>query len=459
MHRSVEKIESRRGWGRVIPLGLCALALPLLACDTESIINLPDPDLITRPIVEDTANLPEIRNGVLFEFTRALAGPAANNATPGIVGLGGLLADELWYSSTFPTMQEIDRRIIEDNNGDLLAEFRYLQRARNLAERAAELYVTSPRVNSVDHALVTNLAGFTYVYFAENFCSGVPFSQSPFSGAVTYGPGQTTAEMYNLAIARFDAAITMATALGAAGTTQLNVARVGKARAQLGLGQAAAAAATVTGVPDNFVFFADYGDLPAPQNGVWYNVNAERRSSAASQEGVNGIRFFNRGNSGTNTIDARTPADSGGAGIGTTVVLYRQGKYPAGGSDIPIASGIEAQLIRAEAAANAGASTAYLTTLNTLRGSISLGNLTAPATASARLLQLFEERAKWLWLTGHRLGDLRRLVARYGFTQQQVFPTGQTIFGQTYGTDVNLPIPFAEANNPNYSGQCIDRGA
>ena len=70
------------------------------------------------------------------------------------------------------------------------------------------------------------------------------------------------------------------------------------------------------------------------------------------------------------------------------------------------------------------------------------------------------ERAKWLWLTGHRLSDLRRLVRQYGRTQDQVFPTGQTIFGAPYGSEVNLPIPFQERNNPNAtSGACLDRNA
>ena len=456
--RSVYRIDRRSGWRRIIPLGVGMLALPLAGCDTDSIINLPDPDLILRPTVEDTANLPEVRNGVLFEFTRALSGPPDNNATPGIVGLSGLLADELWYASTFTSMREIDARIIDVNNDDVLTEFQYLQRARNLAERTAELYALSPRANTADHALVTSLAGFTYIYFAENFCSGVPFSKTTFNAAIEYGPGQTTQQMYELAIARFDAAITIANAAGGSGgATQLNLARVGKARAQLGLGQLSQAAATVTGVPDDFVYLADYGSLPAPQNGVWYNINAERRSSVASQEGNNGIRFFNRGPSGTNTIDSRTPADSLGRGIGTTVAHYRQLKYPAGTADIVVASGLEAQLIRAEAALNGGSSTAYLTTLNNLRGSIDLSSLSAPASAQARVLQFFEERAKWLWLTGHRLGDLRRIVARYSIPQDQVFPTGLTIFGASYGTNVNLPIPFTETNNPSFSGECIDR--
>lgn len=453
--RTNDWIARARGGTRLAPLALCAVALPLLACDTDSIITLPDPDLITRPIVEDTANLPEIRNGVVFEFARSYSGPGGNNSTPGITGLSGLMADELWYSSTFPSMREIDERNVEDTNGDLLNSFRYLQRARNLAERAADLYDGSPRANTPDHALMLNLAGYTYLFFAENFCSGVPFSTTQFTGAVEYGPPETTEQIFDRAVASFDAAIAVAQAAGGAGAAQVNVGLVGKARALVGLGRFGDASTAVANVPNSFSFTVDYGDLPAPQNGLWYNVNAERRSSAASGEGVNGIAFFKRGSTGV-TSDPRTPADSGGFGIGTTVTHYRQQKYPEGGTDIPLATGIEAQLIRAEALLNGGQSAGYLPILNALRPA-GMPALTDPGSAQARVRQFFEERARWLWLTAHRLGDLRRMIRQYQFTEDGVFPIGQTIFGETYGDDVNLPIPFAEANNPEFTGQCIDR--
>lgn len=40
--------------------------------------------------------------------------------------------------------------------------------------------------------------------------------------------------------------------------------------------------------------------------------------------------------------------------------------------------------------------------------------LAAAATPAAQEDQLFKERAYWLFLTSHRLGDLRRLVRQYG---------------------------------------------
>jgi len=83
----------------------------------------------------------------------------------------------------------------------------------------------------------------------------------------------------------------------------------------------------------------------------------------------------------------------------------------------------------------------------------------APTTQAAAVSLLFEERAKWLYLTGHRLGDLRRLVRQYGRAANTVFPTGNlpAPLAGVYGNDVNLPIPFDEKNNPKATAGCLDR--
>ena len=78
-----------------------------------------------------------------------------------------------------------------------------------------------------------------------------------------------------------------------------------------------------------------------------------------------------------------------------------------------------------------------------------------PDTA-ARTNLTFRERGFWLFGTGHRLSDLRRLVRQYGRAVETVFPTGTYMKGGTYGTDVNIPVPTDEQNNPSFKG-CIDR--
>jgi hypothetical protein len=127
---------------------------------------------------------------------------------------------------------------------------------------------------------------------------------------------------------------------------------------------------------------------------------------------------------------------------------------------VTIADGVEARLIEAEAALRASNAAGALTTLNALRSNSALftlrgytGTLAPLAQAgstAAQVDQLFKERAYWLYLTSHRLGDLRRLVRQYGRGAETVFPTGSYHKSGTYGTDVNSPIPQAEDNNPSF---------
>ena len=74
---------------------------------------------------------------------------------------------------------------------------------------------------------------------------------------------------------------------------------------------------------------------------------------------------------------------------------------------------------------------------------------------------LFQERALTLYLTSHRVGDLRRLISQYKLNAESVFPTGIYVkSGGVYGTAVNLPIPNEEGNNPSFlPAACINRSA
>jgi hypothetical protein len=81
----------------------------------------------------------------------------------------------------------------------------------------------------------------------------------------------------------------------------------------------------------------------------------------------------------------------------------------------------------------------------------------APTSQDAAIDLLYKERAYWLWLTGNRLGDLRRLVRIYKRGVEAVFPTGALTspLEGTYGTGTTVTVPFSERNNPNFTG-CID---
>ncbi|MGH7720366.1 MAG: hypothetical protein ACREON_16165 [Gemmatimonadaceae bacterium] len=83
--------------------------------------------------------------------------------------------------------------------------------------------------------------------------------------------------------------------------------------------------------------------------------------------------------------------------------------------------------------------------------------LTDPGTLATRVDLMFRERAFWLYGTGHRHGDLRRLVRQYQRDAGSVFPTGPYYKGGlTYGTDVTFTPVAQQLENPAYTA-CQNR--
>jgi hypothetical protein len=236
-----------------------------------------------------------------------------------------------------------------------------------------------------------------------------------------------------------------------------HIARVMKGRALVNLNQHTQAKAAVLGVPTSFRYEFQHSENTARQNnGLYSLVFVGRRFSVSNREGVNGLPY--RADSDSRV---RWAAGTGSlaTGFDNSTPLFLELKYDARASNVVVADGIEARLIDAEADLKAGNDAQWLSTINALRGAVSgLTAATDPGSPAARVDLMFKERAYWLWLTAHRLGDLRRLVRQYQRPTESVFPTGAFFKGGTYGVDVNFPVPFDETNNPKFQ-QCINRAA
>jgi hypothetical protein len=447
--------STRKRGGRVPAIALAlALVAALGACDLDTLLEAEDPFTVTPDVARDTANLVTLYAGARAQFAQAYGG--LQNREGGVVMVSGLMSDELYSSDNFNTRRAVDSRTIdyEISNASSDHAFLYLQRARAEALNAIDLYAESPRRGDPRHAELFSIAGYSVLMLAENFCTGIPLSRISETG-VEFGNPMSVAELYALAISYFDQALAQPNA----GATQQNLARIGKARALLDsdTDQHIAAAQTAAQVPTDFSFQIEYaaGSFFTP-NPIFNMNNEEHRVSVSLQEGTT-----NRGLP-YGTVAKTDPriqiSDTAVASNSGDVQTWLQLKYANQSADIPLATGVEARLIEAEALLSEGASPAYVATLNTLRGTIGLAPLTDPGTAAGRVDQFFAERAYWLWLTGHRLSDLRRLIRQYHRDQAQVFPTGTTPYDIPYGTDVTLPVPFEEINNPNYT-TCTERGA
>ena len=435
--------RAARRWAGGLALGL---SLGLGACD--SILDVHDPDIVTE--AGSAAGAIGLHNGVVLRFNQAFDG--SGDAPDGFFLLGGLLADEWRSGDTFEQRNTTDFRIVQTTNSFLPTIYRSANRIRVEGAAAITALRTYPPPTAAPYiARMFALTAFAENQMGEFFCNGIPFSEVN-GDQIIYGNPVSYDSATKRAVTHADSAI--ATAIGTTADTARikNLARVIKGRALLNLNQPAAAAAAVAGVPDNFVYLSQHS-VNSTDNVLWLQGISLRRYVMGDREGTNGLNFIGANDPRLPTAIPALPNSFDN----TLQNVPAPTLWNSRDSSVVIASGIEARMIEAEAAFRAGDVATFITKLNAARATkAGLAPLVDPGSDDARVDLLFRERAFWLFSTGHRLGDLRRLIRQYGRGSETVFPTGAWFKGGVYGTDVNFPVPFSENNNPNFTG-CTNR--
>jgi hypothetical protein len=485
MHTNRSTSPGWRIW-LVIAVGTALLS----ACNVDHFLRADDPDNTPPGVLTGPSSLPGYRSNAIGDFGVAFDGNANNPdgfEYEGLVNMSGLLTDELQNTETFPTRTEVDRRHTQINNSTMRDIFFNAQAARQAGARASRAFAAFG-ASDPGRSEVVSLQAYSILLLAEDFCSGVPLSDiDSASSNLIAGEPQTTQQLVTIAADTFTSAIALAT-----DDDRKFLAEIGKARALQfqGRSQLPAAALLVADVPTDWTYKIHHSKNSQREwNGIYEFMWLEGRWVEADTEGTNGLRYRD---------DPRNPfSTEGGTFIGSD--FFGTLRYNSQDSSTVLASGIEARLIEAEAALEAGQNTNFINDLNALRtdGGITvtvdttivvgtppdttishdtlfhaggghvagLRPLVDPGTVSARQDLLFSERGQWMYLTAHRLPDLRRLsrsVANggYGRNPESVFPTGLWYRGGAYGTDVNFPIPIEELSNGNLHGgplTCIDR--
>ena len=450
--------------------GVLAAALSLaalsLACQSQGLLDVDDIDVANPTSVQTKAALPLLLNGAIGDVQGAFSGFGSD----ALVAESGQFTDELQFVETFPTRQEFDQRDLKLVNAVNTTLFRNLLRGWASAVRAQEAYARLDPANA-GRSMAYNLEAFSIILAAESYCSGVPFSRLTETGATLYGEPLTGDAMLSWATAATDSALTVLAAFSPTDTVaanRRNLASVLKARALLDQNKPAEAAAAVSAVPTSFVHqFQHSANTARQNNGIFALTFLEPRMSVSNAEGTNGLAY--RADNDPR-VPQRRGSGTGGepsTGFDGSSPMFLQLRYTSRAANATVASGVEARLIEAEARLAASDPVGALTILNTLRlappspgsgGVAGLSPLVDAGSPAARIDQLFKERAYWLWLTSHRLGDLRRLVRQYGRQSESVFPTGAYPKGGQYGVDVNFPVPSDELNNPKFTG-CLNRDA
>ena len=446
---------SRMTYARWILTGVLSAA----AMSCKDITDTQLPDGVEGPATYNN------RQGAM-RLTQATVNELSSAITRYIIS-SGLLTDELGDASgSIGGKDQRSGRSIESPPHNVRTFAR-------LARGVVRKYVSGE--TSAWQARLFMYEAYAEILIADGWCSGVPLSTLDFEGDWTYKPGSTTDEIYMHAIQLLDSA-----AERAIDSLALQSAiRVLKARSQLALGRYAEARQTILGVHEGF----RYDMRIAFDAGADRLVTDPRYSafisfaSVSNHEGGNGLPYRSSDDNRTRS----TPLTNS-AGVQTFFPV----KYQTTGdsTSFTLTSGIEAQLILAEAALHENNAPQMMTILNSLRTSgtytvdtIQLGGggeridtlwnagsggvpglhpfTDHPATTENQLKLLFSERAAWLFLTGSRQGDLRRLVRKYGMDREQVYPTGiYTVpnFTGVYGTDISFSLDDLEFRNPLFKG-------
>lgn len=440
-------------------------AFALLSAGCDGLVEYTERDVIPPDALAGAAGAQAQYAGAVRDFGAAFAGD--NGGTEGLALISGLMSDEFFHSGTFGTRVDYDSRNTALDNSTLLGTFRRIQTARLGAHRAIDAMLATGVTEAGDARIgaMYNRIGMMFLLVAQTYCNGIPFSAVS-GGVVTAGLQLTTTQMLDSAAYYFDKALA-----SNAGTGNVNhhIANLMKARSLMYRGTAsfAAAAALVGGIATNFRGLQEHSTANGiNENGIYVFNTQNERWSISHREGGNGLPFRGASADGTDPAqaDPRVPwkRDPGDLGFDNVSPQYDLLIYTARDQSSIFAKGEEARLIEAEAALQAGDAGTWLDKLNTLRAGVAgLAPLADPGTAAGRADLMFSERAFWLFATGNRLGDMRRLIKQYGRAATAVFPTGPHHKGGLYGSDLNFPVPDQEKQNPNYSSgiSCIDRNA
>jgi DNA uptake protein ComE-like DNA-binding protein len=413
----------------------CA-TITLAAPGCSDLLDVTNPGAIPEERLTDPALELLMINGAIGEFQFAYG-----NYTL----WSGVLSDEVFTDHTNVSVRDFSLHNFGDLNETNEGVYENLQRARASADDAVDRLKSllgPAAASSLNVARALAYGGYAYVLLGEGFCDAPINLSAP----------KSSDELLTLAIAHFDEAIAVATA-AKAGANAANTAaaqdliymsQVGAARAALKKGDATKARTYAALVP------------PAYEKLAYYSSNSVRENNQLNRPARTADPFLGIQPVFLNLKDPRMPQSATSRpGLNSNAIFPPQrpmnysGWSPTTVQTIDIttlikfATGLEAQYIMAETDGPTAATLVFVNARRAIGGQPSVD-----LTGAELMAELRAQRARDFFLTGQRLGDLRR----YAKAGTDLFPTGKyPVFPDPYGTAKCFIVPLSEkAVNPNY---------
>lgn len=448
--------------------GLAAAVFALSSCS----LDVFDPDIVSPEDVSDPASLPIAITGAIGDLQFSLDDYALYS---------GLFTDEFILAGTFPTRFQVDERRIQFTNTTINSDvYELMHRSRFSADNLVAGAQSLVGDAEVDQDLVqVGIANGQYagayirMLFAEMYCESIFGGNNEEDPSFESAPVGPDARMQD-AVSLFQSAQATATATGLSNLAQ--AARVGEARAQLFLANYSAAAAAAAAVDADLEFMSEYSsNTPAQYNEVYAFTYADTETlrwtvgdgSAASRQNEAWPFFDEWASLGLIEPDPnQTTFQSFDSSVPEKIQMIYPSPGPLGnpqspptaagqGSPMFFATGFEADIIEAEALYRSGdldgaaaLINSRLTTGDNPHGK-SFQPVAFTGAFAADIAEIGRAYAAGTWLTGHRLGFVRRILRN----------DGVDLFPEKPGSDTAFPMMKQEVdNNDNVSAACSNGG-
>ena len=168
--------------------GAALLAVGLLGGCSTSTLEIVDPDVLNVADYATAAGANPLRLGVIQDFQNVYSG---NASLENVIVVSGNVSDEMYSTDTFDDRLFPNQRAMNENLPALDGFYRNMHRARSGASRAITVLrkVAPTPVQNIGELYA--IRGYTENFFAELYCSGVPFSEDTDAGT-EFGAPQTT---------------------------------------------------------------------------------------------------------------------------------------------------------------------------------------------------------------------------------------------------------------------------
>src|SRR5687768_6023837 len=349
-HRLMMKHNTRARWlaGGVLTLGVGILG----GCD--KLLEPQQPGTITPGAIASAGatGANALYVGALGEFKGWTGGGGGSNSQ-NVWVYSDLLTDVWKTSDTFSQRINMDRRSVENNDGEVSGVYSSATQSRGFYRDALRSLREFRAEEKWKQAEMYFFLGFTEMNMAEVFCNGIPFGETV-DGEVIYTDPISNQEAFALALTHLDSAITLASGTDAPSVRIRRAAMVAKGRTLVNMERFADAVTAVAGVPTSFQYILTFSQT-TQSNAIWTsNINTVRHVVGDSVSLVNGTpQLIRNAVPFGSANDPRVPVD--GAYNNNTRTGF-DGSTPFVGQKIwgredpiVIVSGIDARLIEAEA--------------------------------------------------------------------------------------------------------------